>query len=398
MKNYKEMADNVFSRIVEEKKMEIKKRHNRVYMASAMAVFGLVLLIGVGVWLNGKITLGEPGPNPDSETGTQIEQSVEKVKKTIYKDIVFSNDLRGEFGANESIPEHIIDIEKYIADEEALYACYVVQSEGTFEVEPLEREEGETDASYDVREQMHRAEAMAECFMDKGLMVMPSYPYCMYNNEDVFSIRGDKASFDNKCILGECLVVGTYEQLMEVFDNSEPINGAFFCVANAPRPDIFDQILGTVPEILVSDIQAVENEIIIRYADELPEFLGSDYCEFTVDLETYENATVENDYTIIYKDISFRNYYRAQFVDDVVLSKNTIWSYFSEEDDKNALYAFCVYGGGNVYVEKQRENETQSEYQIRYQQAMSQSAASKALEMGLMVLPEYKYCGTVFST
>ena len=68
MKSYKEMADNVFSRIVEEKEMEIKKRHNRVYMASTMAVFGLAILIGVGIWLNGQIAVGEPGPVQGNNT------------------------------------------------------------------------------------------------------------------------------------------------------------------------------------------------------------------------------------------------------------------------------------------------------------------------------------------
>lgn len=88
MKSYKEMADNVFSRIAEEKTMEIKKHHSRNYMATSFAVFGLVLLIGVGIWIGGKVTIGGPGPWPDSETESNAETEKELGET---KEVVFLN-------------------------------------------------------------------------------------------------------------------------------------------------------------------------------------------------------------------------------------------------------------------------------------------------------------------
>ena len=88
MKSYKEMADNVFSRIAEEKTIEIKKHHSRNYMTASFAVFGLVLLISVGVWIGGQVTIGGPGPQPDSETESNAETGKELGET---KEVVFLN-------------------------------------------------------------------------------------------------------------------------------------------------------------------------------------------------------------------------------------------------------------------------------------------------------------------
>lgn len=60
MKSYKEMANSVFSRIDREKRKERKKRQNRVY-GSSLLVIGLVIVVGVGIWLDDWISDGETG-------------------------------------------------------------------------------------------------------------------------------------------------------------------------------------------------------------------------------------------------------------------------------------------------------------------------------------------------
>ena len=67
MKSNKEMIEDVFSRIEEEKMKERKKRQHRVYVVS-MSGIGLAILIGIGALIGDGIKNGELGPLQSSET------------------------------------------------------------------------------------------------------------------------------------------------------------------------------------------------------------------------------------------------------------------------------------------------------------------------------------------
>ncbi len=107
--------------------------------------------------------------------------------------------------------------------------------------------------------------------------------------------------------------------------------------------------------------------------------------------DTIKDTAQENQYKIVFKDVTFINYYYAQEESGVELTQNMICTSY-EERNQEALYAFCVYAEGDISVKAQKENESEIDYAVRIQQARGKAVAEKALELGLMVLPEYVYC------
>ena len=82
MKSNKEMIEDVFSRIEEEKMKERKKRQHRVYVVS-MSGIGLAILMGIGALIGDDIKNGELGPLQGGGTEDTIGKSTESENTSV---------------------------------------------------------------------------------------------------------------------------------------------------------------------------------------------------------------------------------------------------------------------------------------------------------------------------
>lgn len=104
------------------------------------------------------------------------------------------------------------------------------------------------------------------CFVpedtSKTRIQLEEYPYCYYNNVELYKevtagevtagevtagevIAGEVTAGKNRdgaLVMGECVVVGTYDRIYEVFNGDEVIEGYTIEVHAAPRPDYVDYV------------------------------------------------------------------------------------------------------------------------------------------------------------
>ena len=71
-----------------------------------------------------------------------------------------------------------------------------------------------------------------------GLMVLPNYPFCYYNNESLLKSFTDFESL----YMGKCVVIGTIEKMEELFNNTPALDGCCLEIRSAPRIDLIDNI------------------------------------------------------------------------------------------------------------------------------------------------------------
>ena len=82
--------------------------------------------------------------------------------------------------------------------------------------------------------------AKAVELMEKaGLIVLPDYPYCYYNQNEI--LTGDERDVERP-LIGLCAVVGTLDDVKRVFDETESLEGWYCYVWPAPRPDLVEKI------------------------------------------------------------------------------------------------------------------------------------------------------------
>ena len=80
----------------------------------------------------------------------------------------------------------------------------------------------------------HSTEKIVSVMRNLGLMVLEDYPYCHYNAKH--------SNYGNGLLMGQCVIVGTYDEIRQLFDGTAAIEGTFWQVYPAPRPDIADYI------------------------------------------------------------------------------------------------------------------------------------------------------------
>ncbi|MBE5887589.1 MAG: hypothetical protein E7283_01995 [Lachnospiraceae bacterium] len=411
MKSYKEMADNVFSRIVEEKEMEIKKRHNRVYMASTMAVFGLAILIGVGIWLNGQITVGEPGPeqsdgseNGETEDTVIHQQLLERIEQAVWENpLLYGPDIgpiyktyTNGFRCEERLYNVLIDspdkiyaigISPRIIDEEL--DAYVGEDGKTYE-EIEQRYEDLWDEYVELQEVERRGKVI-EKYLFKGEVDLSASwvinentiksvikqigeglinTYFVdgkyrYNElmEDILSNRAEQ----DKCKLEMKTIASTYRQ--ECAENikaqmdAQNIPVLVYQTKNNGHSYFGCCIFVTAEEFNKITLENAENYTC--YLSMKPE--GLENGEVIVEDDTWE-------------EIVFSNYYYLPVTDAVVQTTNRIL-YSYENAEEGVLYAFCVTAAYNPkYEGLTKENEQKVLYRI---------LCSTAHRFGIKILTEY---------
>lgn len=89
------------------------------------------------------------------------------------------------------------------------------------------------------------------CFVpedtSKTRIQLEEYPYCYYNNVELYKevTAGEVIAGKNRdgaLVMGECVVVGTYDRIYEGFNGDEVIEGYTMEVLAAPRPDYVDYV------------------------------------------------------------------------------------------------------------------------------------------------------------
>ena len=218
----------------------------------------------------------------ESVSNDQLEVS-ESEKSTSMKDVVFSNEIIIYLVDGTPIVHNDMLTKQYLSDSDTLYACSVkcINLPDDTGIEDLARVDGESDAMYEYRKRMCYANYMVELFLDEGLMVLENSPFCVYDNEELLTLVDNEEEFKKKILVGECVVVGTYEQLAEIFDDTDKINGGLFRVINAVRPDLLEAYAAHGYPYDVNS-SAWEEEWVVSYSEEFKAAVGGDYCTLTV--------------------------------------------------------------------------------------------------------------------
>ncbi len=217
--------------------------------------------------------------DPNTELDSQTKQKVVE-----DKEVVFINYKTGIITDNKTDYYNMIELHQYVEDETALYACGVNVYPDDYS--ELQKDDNESDHSYKIRQKVHQIEQAVELFLDRGLMVVQEYPYCLYNNETLYGLKEDYPAYAKKYVEADLIVVGTYEQLMNIFDGAkEEEPWREFKVVMAPRPNLLEVMDEYIPEVDYTTSDG-EEAWVISYAKDLPDALGSEYCTMTVSVIT----------------------------------------------------------------------------------------------------------------
>lgn len=235
---------------------------------------------------NSSEQIDNAGKTDKVETDVSSGSTDQKRQRVVEEqDVVFINYKTGIITDNKIGDYNLIELEQYVEDENALYACGVCIYPYTYS--ELEKEDGESEYSYQIRQKVYRIEQAVELFLDRGLMVVEKYPYCLYNNETLYDLREDKTAYSEKYVEADIVVVGTYAQLMEIFDcTKEDEPWREFYAVMAPRPDLLEVMEEYIPEVDYT-MPYKEETWVISYAKDLPDVLESEYCIMTIPVLTY---------------------------------------------------------------------------------------------------------------
>lgn len=199
-------------------------------------VLGIVLL-SVCLLSACQGAIADKGKTEESEFYENSTSDIKDKDTVVYKDVTFANGYH--IYEDEAVKEvtNEIKINYPTVEKDKLYAFYM-SSWGNVEIEP--QQEGETDLAYEVRFEKAHSEYVAKKALEMGLMVMPGYTFCSFQNdnmEQMYKLYYSKTN-PQPFILGRCVVIGTMEQIENLFDYTEPIDGACWCLYPAMRPDI----------------------------------------------------------------------------------------------------------------------------------------------------------------
>lgn len=256
-------------------------------MKKRIILFLLICLSCSIMGCNGSVENSEGTEATGKDSQTEVSSSEEVVE---MREVVFCNFISGSL-IEDGYPEvNTIKLEKYFDDENTLYACRVYIRNAINWLEPLARIEGESDRAYQIRTEMYEAEYVAKLLSEQGLMVLQDYPFCYYSNDMLYELNDDKEAYEKKLILGECVVVGTYEQLMTVFNGTDKMDKCWFSVSIASRPDLMEA-LAECGYAYDADSGMREEGWVASYSNQLIEIEGSEYCTLTVPVIMPEETT-----------------------------------------------------------------------------------------------------------
>ncbi len=134
-------------------------------------------------------------------------------------------------------------------NEDALYAFLVTGydvvggiDDGPVEEDYVKSEENyrQEVSAYRYARGIYEAKRTVEILEKTGVTILPEYPLCYYSESG--EARG-------KYCIGLCVVVGTYQELEELFHDTNPIDGVRWKLWPATRPDMLDILsdVGWIP-------------------------------------------------------------------------------------------------------------------------------------------------------
>lgn len=202
-----------------------------------------ILLTALAISMVGCNGLAEDTEIADNTESSTADTSVAEVM--VKKDVVFSNHvLQGiVYDLIAPTPKVLLAV-PHLEDEDTLYACYVAVNHEMWDISFEPRKSGESVEDYETRKRTYELEYIVNVMKEKGFMVPKDYPYCYYNNEDLYKEECAGTDKSKQLVLGECVIVGTYELFQEVFGNRQEyvIDGCRMTVQLASRPDYVEQL------------------------------------------------------------------------------------------------------------------------------------------------------------
>ena len=262
--------------------------------------------------------------NTETDSSTEPDTSIEYVVE--MKDVVFINRLRSPGYTDNNPKTNYLGVAYEFRDSQELLAFNVGKHyfDGSTKKEAI---------------------AVTEKMRELGLMVLADYPYSYNVFEEPEVHTGDEL------VTGYCVVVGTYEQLVDLFVNTEAIDGRLYHLRHAVRPDIVDYILPYSGKHLEGecDCYPVPCDLYDWYSRDrvsIEAELGEElYITLTVPVimpeESTEKITEEQNEEIT-KEVVFYNKEYDKYRVGVLIKRNHMISLYEEELDSNKLYAFEI--------------------------------------------------------
>ena len=151
--------------------------------------------------------------------------------KIEYKEVVFKNSY-APFYVTDGLGANWIYTTYSGATDNGLYAfcvdlVYNPYSDGNKVDETLEE--------YRLQMYQQSSNIVVETALEMGLMVCLDYSYCAFNNEKLE--ESISAGTVANPILGDCVVVGTIDEIKRLFMKTPAIDGYYWELHAAPRPD-----------------------------------------------------------------------------------------------------------------------------------------------------------------
>ena len=177
-----------------------------------------------------------------SENNIEDSDGLDSMKK-----VVFLNDMIEIEGNDVALRENRFQSEyNKIYDNDTLYA-FIIRLEHYYAPDsdaelpddyPIENDYKTMEEYWRVQTS-YEMEKVVETARRTGLMILSDYPYCYYNQENLFTLYPDGKNY----ILGSCAVAGTIEDMEIIFKDTPAIDGWSYSVWSAPRPDILERLL-----------------------------------------------------------------------------------------------------------------------------------------------------------
>lgn len=166
----------------------------------------------------------------DRILSTESEVLLEEYKIE-YKEVVFKNSY-APFYVTDGLGANWIYTTYSAATDDKLYAFCV---DLVYNVRDDGNKADETSDEYRLRMYQQSSQIVVETALEMGLMVCSEYPYCAFNNEKLEEII--HAGTVANPILGDCVVIGTIDEIKSLFMKTPAIDGYYWELHAAPRPD-----------------------------------------------------------------------------------------------------------------------------------------------------------------
>lgn len=196
----------------------------------------LLLCLSISVMGCNGNRINEDGTNASLDASQTDEFTSDDLVDT--KEVIFANEtIMALLKEPEDDSKVQLGLSKYVEDADALYACYVNCYAKDEDRISVSQETGESDEEYAIRNRTYEIEYIVNVMKEKGFMVLEDYPYCYYNNEQLYGEEHAYMGTSEHLLMGECVIAGTYEQFIDIFSGNEIIDNYRMTVALAPRPD-----------------------------------------------------------------------------------------------------------------------------------------------------------------